>query len=212
MTPNNIVNMSKLKGLDVIAVTDHNCVKNAPAAVSVGESVGVLVLPGIEVQTREEVHVLCYFADIDALNAFSEKLEPFRLKQENRPDYFGRQVVLDEDDAYVEEYPYLLISSIDVSIDQLKIWVDQLDGAMIPAHIDKASNSLIGQLGFIPEALSIKTIEIHDRSPIDSKWLEKYRVVHNSDAHYLTDIHEAAYFMEVKERRLESILEWLRGN
>ena len=37
MTPNNIVNMSLLKGLDMIAVTDHNSCGNIRAVMEVAE-------------------------------------------------------------------------------------------------------------------------------------------------------------------------------
>ena len=68
MTPNNIVNMAMLNGLDVIAVSDHNCARNLPAVFSVAEKAGMLVIPAIEVCTSEEVHVLCLFYQLEPVS------------------------------------------------------------------------------------------------------------------------------------------------
>jgi len=110
MTPI-IVNMCVLKGLDIIAVTDHNSARNVEAIANLGERKGLLVVPGMEVQTKEEVHVLCYFHTLDHCYDFQAKWEESLPKVKNRPEYFGNQLVMDEDDELVSEYPYLLLTS-----------------------------------------------------------------------------------------------------
>ena len=70
MTPNNLVNMAALLGCDIIALTDHNTCRNTPAAVKVGQATDVLVIPGMELCTAEEAHVVCLFETVeDALAA-----------------------------------------------------------------------------------------------------------------------------------------------
>ena len=72
MTPYNIAAMAALKGLDVIAVTDHNSCKNCPAVLAAAKEYGVLALPGMELTTSEEVHAVCLFETLDAAMAFDD--------------------------------------------------------------------------------------------------------------------------------------------
>ena len=95
MTPVNIVNMARLNGLDIIALTDHNTVKNCPAAIACGKEAGLLVLPGMELTTEEEAHVLCLFAEMEGAEAFEHEVDKRRVYIENRAEIFGRQVVMD---------------------------------------------------------------------------------------------------------------------
>ena len=43
MTPNNLVQMALLSGCDILALTDHNTCRNAPAAMEAGGPCGVPV-------------------------------------------------------------------------------------------------------------------------------------------------------------------------
>ncbi|HOO13429.1 MAG TPA: PHP domain-containing protein, partial [Bacillota bacterium] len=100
MTPNNIVNMALLKGLDAIAVTDHNSAENVEAVMKLGFEKGIVVVPGMEVQSKEEVHLLCYFSDLDRALGFQQRVYD-NLEGENNPDYFGDQLIMDEMDRVV---------------------------------------------------------------------------------------------------------------
>ena len=95
MTPNNLVNMAALAGLQVIAVADHNTTKNVPAAVKVGREAGVLVVPAMELTTKEDIHVLCLLPDLDAAEAFRQYVYPRLPQRKNRPKAFGNQFVMD---------------------------------------------------------------------------------------------------------------------
>ncbi|GAU78028.1 PHP domain-containing protein [Fusibacter sp. 3D3] len=211
MTPNNIVNMALIKGLDVIAITDHNTSKNARVVCKIGKEQGLLVIPGMEVQTKEEVHVLCYFEEISDLEAFDSALEPYRLKIPNRPDHFGRQQIVNHEDQCVGEYPYALIASIEVSIEQLIELCKAHGGVCVPAHVNKSSNSILANLGFMPQALKVRTIEIHPKSPINETLIKGYQKIYNSDAHYLEHISERANKLEIDEKTISKILNYLSG-
>ena len=119
MTPANLVGMAAVKGLDVIALTDHNSCRNCPAAMHHGAAYGVTVIPGMELTTEEEIHVICLFPSLqDALSfdrLISKKLIPFP----NREDIFGKQQVMNERDEVAGTVENLLINAVSVSFDDV---------------------------------------------------------------------------------------------
>lgn len=215
MTPNNIVNMAKLKGLDVISVTDHNMVLNLPACQKVADEVGLLLVPGIEVQTKEDVHCLGYFPSLEAAMSFGEALEEYRLKLPNKPDRFGYQRVLDENDEVIDEVAFSLLLSLTLSMEKFFEMVNAYGGVAMPAHIDRESNSVITNLGFIPPALDINSIEVSLRESgmnmMKKDFVKDYLVIRNSDAHHLWDISEPERSMEVEDKSIASVISYLRG-
>ncbi|QXM05744.1 PHP domain-containing protein [Crassaminicella indica] len=215
MTPNNIINMCILKGLDAIAITDHNSVENCRACMELGENKGILVIPGMEVQTKEEVHLICLFEDINTALAFQKLIYGKLPKKENNPKFFGRQIIFNEKDEVIRENNMMLIASVDLSINEVFHEVYKLRGIIIPAHVDRSSYSLIGTLGFIPEKLSIKTLEVSKRCNINAflgkySIFRNYRFIQNSDAHHLWDILERESFIEVNKKDIKSIFDILR--
>ncbi|HAS74286.1 MAG TPA: phosphoesterase, partial [Clostridiales bacterium UBA8960] len=143
MTPNNIVNMAFIKGLDIIAVTDHNACHHSRAIDALASKLGILAIPGMEVQTKEEVHMLCYFPTVDLLEAFDASLMPKKAKIKNNIKIFGNQSILDENDALIGEVEDALIMSINISIEELVALVETFKGALVPAHVNKSSNSIL---------------------------------------------------------------------
>ncbi len=211
MTPNNIVNMALIKGLDVIAITDHNSGKNARVVCEIGEALGLLVIPGMEVQTKEEVHVLCYFPNVGDLEAFDDALDSYRLKIPNRPDHFGKQQIMNNEDQCINEYPYALIMSIEISLEQLIRLCKENHGVCVPAHVNKSSNSIFANLGFIPPDLDVKTVETYLKSPLNETLVKGYRRIINSDAHYLEHISERENLIEIDKKEIMNVLNYLRG-
>lgn len=211
MTPNNIVNMAFVKGLDIISVTDHNACKHARVLKELSDVLGILFIPGMEVQTREEVHILCYFPSVEAIEAFDENLEMYKSKISNNTKVFGNQLILDGNDVKIGEISNALILSVELSIEELEEMVLKYEGAMVPAHINKSSNSLIVNLGFIPSELRISCIEIHEKSPINEKLLGNYKRLYNSDAHYLENIQEPIHMVEIKEKTSQAVIDFLTG-
>ena len=211
MTPNNIVNMSKLKGLDIIAVTDHNACDHVRIVYELGQQLDLLVLPGMEVQTKEEVHILCYFESVEAIESFDDALTQFKSKIPNNIKVFGHQSILDAEDVFVKEVEHALILSVDLSLEELQGLVNQHHGIIVPAHINKSANSLLVQLGFIPNALQFGTIEVYPKAKLDDKIAVKYQNLFNSDAHYLEHISEAEHHIELPEKTCRALIKYLSG-
>lgn len=203
MTPNNIVNMAILKGLDIIALTDHNSCKNLPAVMEVAKKQGLMVIPGMEVQTKEEVHVLCLFKDLNSAMKFDEIVYDCLPGIVNNEEVFGKQLIMNSQDIVIGKEEKLLISSCSLSIDDVFILVKGLGGFCIPAHVDRIGYSIIANLGFIPPSLNIKTVEFSKKeSPeniiIKFPYLKKYNYIVSSDAHYLWDISEREFFIDIE--------------
>jgi len=195
MTVNNIANMAMLCGVELLALTDHNSLKNCPAFFKACFKAGVTPVAGAELCTREEVHVLCLFPSLESGMEFDAYLENAVPHFVNNPKIFGRQLILDSDDEVVSEEEKLLISACDIGIDDLPGLMREYGGIAIPAHIDRSSNSLIANLGFIPDEYEFTCYEIRAASAlpnliINNPVLSRVRVVYNSDAHALVKIGE----------------------
>ena len=214
MTPANIVGMAAVKGLDVIALTDHNSCRNCPAAIYHGEKYGVTWIPGMELTTQEEVHVICLFPTLDDALRFDaliyEKLLPFP----NREDIFGKQQIMDERDEVTGTVKNLLINATSISFDDVFPLVGSFQGIAYPAHVDKASTSLLSNLGFVPPGSTFTCAEFHDfknlhRIRREHPYFENCNVICCSDAHYLQDIHEPEYQLYARSGEIYDILEAL---
>ncbi len=199
MTPNNIVNMAKLKGLDMIAVSDHNTARQLPAVSEVAQSVGIALLPALELTTLEEAHMLAYFVSVDAALAFSDSIYEFLPNIENRPSLFGRQAVMDSDDEIVSDEPKLLISALDISIDELATRVTSFGGLCVPAHINRGANGILQALGFIPPEIDFAALEVCDSLPLNEKGLPRLPRLRSSDAHILENILERESFLDLDD-------------
>lgn len=211
MTPNNIINMALLKGLDVIAVTDHNTTKNIKTIYELGEAKGIKIIPGIEVQTKEEVHLLCYFYNLKECLAFGDIVYKNLPNIKNNIRIFGRQLVMDINDDIVFEENKLLLVSSNLTINDIFNLVGK-KGAVVPAHVDRSSYSIIYNLGFIPYIKNLKAIEISNYIDKESflkvnKDLTKYKIIISSDAHHLGRISERINSIECND--FNNILEWL---
>lgn len=216
MTPANIVGMAALKGLDVIAVTDHNSCKNCPAVKKLGEAYGVLVIPGLELTTQEEVHVLCLFSELSAALEFDAYVYEHLLPVPNREDIFGRQLIMDEEEQILGKVENLLINSTDIAFHQVFSLVDSYGGVMIPAHIEKNANSLLANLGFVPPDSRFACFELKNKERLlevseANPYLKSCRVMTDSDAHYLADINEPVNFLHCREKSVDEVLRVLRG-
>ncbi|MBE5961031.1 MAG: PHP domain-containing protein [Lachnospiraceae bacterium] len=216
MTPANIVMMAKLKGLDVIAITDHNTCRNCEAAIKQGERHGMLVIPGMELTTKEEVHVLFLFSSLCEAEKFDSYVYEHLIKVRNVPEFFGRQLVMDEEDQIIKEEEMLLIQATDIPFSGLSKLADTYHGLMIPAHIEKGSNSLLSNLGFIPKESTFLVAEVagirrEEELKRENPYLEGCRLIRDSDAHALGMISEAKHVIMAGERSREAILQALLG-
>ncbi|HNV81955.1 MAG: PHP domain-containing protein [Tenuifilaceae bacterium] len=189
MSPRNIVALAKSKGLDIIAVTDHNSTLHGPVVRKLAEPHGIKVLFGSEVTTREEAHCLCLFETEVQRLAFQQFIEINLPDVYNDPDRFGYQVEVNEEDEIIQQVDKLLISALNAGINEVEATVHRLGGLFIPAHVDRPMFSLISQLGFIPPTLKFDALEIFRiTDPADfmqkNKYLQNPALIKNSDAHY----------------------------
>lgn len=208
MTPNNLVNMAYLKGLNAIAVADHNCAKNLPACAAVASQLGIVLLAAMEVQSAEDVHVLTYFPSVEQALSCSEDLYTHLLPMQNRVDLFGRQTVMDEDDQIVMEEPRLLLQSSDLPLEGISALARRYGGIAIPAHVNKKANSLLYNLGFVPDG-AYSTLEISTRAAAPKVDLSRYHLLFSSDAHYLCDISERTFLIDVAECSAKGLLDYI---
>lgn len=198
MTPNNIVNMAYIKGLDMIAVADHNTARHLPTIEKVAKAVGVGLLPAMEITTMEEVHLLAYFRTVEKAVEFSDIIYPHLPPIKNKPAIFGEQLELDEDDEPVRSEEKLLISALDLSIDELAKMITEFGGLAIPAHINRGNNGILQALGFIPPGANFSALEVSIGMPLPHKGIPKNLVqLHSSDAHYLENMFERVEFLEM---------------
>ena len=217
MTPANIVGMSALKGLELIALTDHNSAKNCPAFLKMAEEYGILALPGMELTTEEEVHVVCLFSELEAAMAFDSYVYAHLQPIPNEEAIFGKQQIYNENDEVVGKVENLLINATTISFDEVYDLVERYGGVMIPAHVDKNSNSLMANLGFIPPDARFTTAEVKDLKKLHElrkqhPYLEKCRIISDSDAHYLEHINEPLHELYVEERTREAVLKALKDS
>ena len=194
----------------MIALTDHNTARNLPAAKACADAYGLLLIPGMEITTREEVHLLGYFPSVDTALDFSEFLRPHMPPKKNKPSFFGNQFVMDEDDNIVAEEDELLIGASNLPFSQLVGLIREAGGVPVPAHINRGSNGLLINLGFIPEDLNLTAVEVWKGLPCAHTPQEGRVVLHSSDAHYLGDILEAEETIQLPERSVSAFLEYLR--
>ena len=213
MTPNNLVNMAALAGLQVIAVSDHNTTKNVPAAMKVGQSVGVLVVPAMELTTKEDIHVLCLLPDLDSAEALRQYVYERLPQRKNRPKAFGNQFVMDENDEIIEEETQILKFGSSIGVYETKKLLEDFGGLAVPAHIDRASFSLIGVMGNVDTEMGFRVYETTigcDRAALMEKYHFRGGFISNSDAHDLIAIQDAERTLEVEKMSPRGVIDAVR--
>ena len=214
MTPNNIVNYAKIMGYDVIALTDHNTALNCPAVAKIAEENGITFIPGMELCTSEEVHIVCLFYTLeDALN-FSEYVKSTMPPIKNKPSVFGEQLICDANDNVIGQEEILLVTASGISTEKVVKKVAEFNGICYPAHIDRSSFSILSNLGTIDEYFGFKCAEIYDILKEDElkkkhPYLEKLKILSDSDAHYLESMRIPQQIIDVPENNIKSILDYL---
>ncbi len=192
MTPRNIVWHAAQHGIDIVAITDHNAGDNVPAALEAAKGTDVIILPGMEVETKEEVHVLALFAKPRQLSAWEKVVAAHRSGRINDADKFGAQFVVDAEDNLVAVKEEMLLSSLSLSLAETCEQVEALGGLVIASHVDRPAYSVLSQLGFIPPGVKLAAVEVSrrfsreeaaKRFPVIARW----PVVTASDAHTIDD-------------------------
>jgi len=193
MVPPLIVAQAKKLGLGCIAVTDHNSAENVQAMMQAGQEVDLVVLPGMEVQSREEVHLICLFDTVEQVLVWQEHVYAHLPPLANRPDTFGAQFVVDAAGEFVRENERLLLASVGRSVEDIVDEVRALGGLCIPAHVDRPSFSLIANLGFVPPGLNFEALELShltDQETARQRFpqLLGHTLIVSGDAHRLSEM------------------------
>ena len=200
-------------GIEAAALTDHNTVGNCAAFCEAAKRYGILALPGMELTTAEEVHVVCVFGNLDAAQAFEAEVFRRLPPLENDPRVFGPQVKMDSEDTVLGEERRMLATATGIGIYEVPGLVASLGGACWPAHIDRPSFSLISNLGLWDPDLGFSFAEVSRSCPpdfLDRPDLKGLPVITASDAHYLDQVMDACQKVSLPEKNFSSLLAWLK--
>lgn len=188
MIPPLIVSKSLENGIQLIAITDHNASANIPAVMKAAQGTGLVVLPGMELQTKEEVHLLCLFDTLEQVATWQAKVDALLPNLPNNIEYFGEQFVVDSTGEFIRREERLLLNSANITLDEAAAQVTALGGLAIPAHIDRQANGLIAILGLIPpgfEALEISRHITPEAAQQKYPQVKGYPLLQSGDVHLL---------------------------
>ena len=204
MSPGNIVGMSKLKGLDVIAITDHQRCGNIRPAMEIAKEYGITVIPGMELETAEEIHFICLFPSLCKALAFETIVKNRMPPIKNREDIFGEEWLFNNNDDKICKEENMLLLASTISFEEAFLLVENLDGICYPAHVDRDSYSILTTFGVIPPEYRYKTLEISAKCDerqllLEHPELQKYNFLRSSDAHTLPAILEPGMMVEIAQ-------------
>lgn len=192
MIPPLIVTEALSSHINLIAITDHNSTANISAVQKASVGTELVVLPGVELQTREEVHSLCLFDELEQALDFQKWIDTHLPDIPNNPDFFGEQFVVDETGDFIRSEPRLLLNSVHASINEAFDQVDKLNGLFIPAHVNRQAFGLLANLGMVPPDTPFEALEISRHiQPASAVTLypqiKPYPLIQSGDVHFLAD-------------------------
>lgn len=199
MIPPLIVQTALERGIQLLAITDHNACANLAAVQQAAAGTGLVVLPGLEIQTREEVHSLCLFDQLEQALELEALIRAHLPALENNIEYFGEQFVVDATGEFIRRETQLLLTSANLSLKELHQAVTRLGGLVIPAHVDRQAFGLLANLGLVPTDIPLAALEI-SRHLLPGEARQKYPSLKNlpllqgGDAHRLTELLGANQF------------------
>lgn len=207
MSPTGIAEQAKTKEIDILGICDHNSSENVPALIKAAQKYEIVVLPGMEVTSQEEVHILALFDELDSALKLQEIIYA-HLHGENDEEAFGMQVVVNEEDEVLGFNKKLLIGASTLPVEEVVKTIHTLNGLAIASHIDREGFSLIGQLGFIPEGLELDALEISPAISFEiamEKFNPLYPLTCASDAHFIEDIGRGTTSFYIEEGTTKEI-------
>ncbi len=216
MTPGNIVGIAVVNGLDALAITDHNSSYNVPAALEIAKEYGIILVPGMELETSEEIHIVCLFPEYKNLEKFQQKVCASYSPRDNIVDIFGNQRIYNSRDEIIGEWKPLLLEPTGVSVDTVFSLAEQYGGIAYPAHVDRDSYSVLSSFGMLPYHYPHSFVEIScqcDKTGLIDKFpeLTHYKLFRASDAHYYENIQEEGTSINVEEKSASGIIEALKN-
>jgi len=213
--PTVMAGMAKAAGLDAAALSDHNSSRNCRAFLKACGVYGLAGLPAMELTSAEEAHILCLLPSPEAADEWEKYVRERQLFVENRPEIFGRQLVMDENDEVTDTEPRLLITAASIGVYEVSALVSSLGGIAIPAHIDRSAFSLLSNLGAFDETMGFPVVELSAaadpaRMAALCPALKGVPYIVDSDAHRPCDIPDAAHTLEADGPEPEAIIRALR--
>ena len=211
MTPNNIAGMAALKGLTLLALTDHNSCKNCPAFFEACRKQGIVPVAGMELSTAEDIHLVCLFEFLEDAMRFDAEISKHLMPMKNRADIFGNQWIMNGEDELVGEEEILLIAATDLWIDDAICLARSFGAHVRPAHIDREANGIVSILGAIPQEYAFSCFEFHDAEQV-AAYQKRFPMITSdsvlicSDAHRLWEINEAEYALGLEDEPYSAAL------
>lgn len=216
MTPDKIVTMAKEMGLSILAISDHNSTGNVIVAMQLAKQEGIMLVPSMEAECREEAHILTLFPDLESLLKWQRIVDKNMSGIENNVRKFGEQLVVDAQGAVLAQENRMLLGSLKLSSQEIVKYVTELGGICIPAHVDRPAFSLLGQLGFVTKKQGYTAVEIstrgfeHIATGKYTKLTDKMNIICNSDSHNLEQFLEGGktefYMMKLDFEELKMAL------
>lgn len=201
-TPDSILGMGELNGLNLMALTDHNSAKNCPAFFKAAKAHNIIPIAGMELTTAEDIHIVCLFPTLESALDFDKEISLRRILIKNKKEIFGEQLIVNEKDEVVGEEENLLINATTVSLEEVPDLVKKYEGICYPAHIDRESNGIIAVLGAFPKTPKFRSAELYDNTKTDEyvnlTGIRKENIVVSSDAHYLWNIKEKNEYFDIE--------------
>ena len=215
MIPPLIVQAALELNIDIIAITDHNASANVSAVQKAAQGTTLKVLPGMEIQTHEDVHLLCLFENLTELESWQAQVNESLPDTLNRAEFFGEQYVVDEQGEYIRTEPRMLLTSTRFSIDEVFERVNALGGLVIPAHVERTTYGLFPTLGLLSDQWPILGFEISrhttpEQARMSFPSIGSYPLIQNGDVHRLNEFIGSTIFV-LEEPTINEIYKALKG-
>lgn len=206
MDPPRIFQRALELGLNMLAITDHNTVKNLPAFLR-DVPPDLWVIPGVELQTREEIHLLILFDGLDTAMDFGQEMAGYLPEQPNIPAIFGEQILLDRQGIAVGAHHSMLLTSVNLNLTDVLQRIKSYETLCYPAHVDRKAYSILSQLGFLPSELPLPTVEISYRINADEaeRLFPGVQWVQSSDAHQISELGRGCSLFQLEEKSWEEL-------
>jgi hypothetical protein len=215
MHPSAVVRAAVEAGLDAVAVCDHNSAENVRACVRAGKTSGLAVIPGMEITSEEEVHVLALLQDPEAAERLQHRVYS-ALPGRCKGSAFGYQVIANEQGEVLGFSDRLLAGATELSVEAVVDAIHEEGGLAIASHVDREGFGMIAQLGMIPPGLPLDALEVSRRTPL-AVGRKRYSpagefpILCASDAHAPEDVGRGVTFMLLQEPTLPEIRKALTG-
>jgi len=206
MSPSVLARAAQARGIDILALTDHNASLNCPPFALACAARRVIPIFGMELCSAEEVHLLALFPSPGAALRFGAEIHKFLPRLSWNSETFGDQAVVDAEENLLELHETWLGAALDTSFEDLAFRASSAKAIVIPAHVDRAMFSVQSQLGFLPSGPYDAVESVFSSMDILSGG---HSVISGSDAHYPEHIGRRPFGVELPEAQAETLIDAL---